>query len=76
MALIRVEKLEEGRDIDGILHHQDLFFLTKVIQIELISCCCNNYSLTDQLDFNKTQELIAQKYYLPNLQKNIETLYQ
>ena len=64
--------LKEGwEEADGVLHHQNLPFVPEVIQKELISRHHDNL-LAGSFGFDKTQELIAWKYYWPSLQKDIE----
>ena len=69
---IRAEGLKEGwKEANGVLHHQSLPFVPKVIWMELISWHHNN-SLAGHFDFDKTWELIACKYYWPSLWKDVE----
>ena len=54
-------KLQEGyKGINRVLHHKNLFFLLKAIQIKLISWYHNNL-LRDHFDINKAIELIGPK---------------
>ena len=50
------------KKITKILHYQGLLFVSKFIQIELISCHYNN-CLASHCGIEKTCELLAQKYY-------------
>ena len=57
------EELQEGwTDIDGVLHHQGLPFVTEIIQTELISRHHDDL-LAGHFGINKTRELIGWKYY-------------
>ena len=73
---IRVKSLRKGlkewyKKVKGVLHHQRLPFVSKIIQIELISCYYNN-SLAGHFDINKTKKPIIRKYYWPSLGKDVE----
>ena len=69
---IRAEGLKEGwEEADGVLHHQSLPFVPEVIRMELISRHHND-PLAGHFGFDKTRELIAGKYYWPNLRKDVE----
>ena len=60
---IRVEKLGKNwEDSDGILHHQGLPYVPKIIRTELIS---KNHDdpLASYFDIEKTRELVIRKYY-------------
>ena len=66
------KKLQEGwTDIDGVLHHQRLPFVSKIIQTELISRYHDN-PLAGHFGIDKTKELIGRKYYWPSLSKDVE----
>ena len=67
------QRLHEGsKKVDGVLHHQSLLFVPKVIQIELISHNYND-SQAGYFGIKTTRKLLAQKYFWPFLQYNIET---
>ena len=57
--------------IDRVLHHQDLPFMHKAIQIKVISRHHNN-PLVGHFRIDKTQELVTWKYFWPTLWHNIE----
>ena len=60
---IRAEKLGGNlEDSDGILHHQGLPYVPEIIRIELISRHYDD-SLASHFSIEKTQELVARKYY-------------
>ena len=66
------EELQEGwTDIDGVLQHQGLPFVSEIIQTELISRHHDNL-LVRHFGINKTRELISRKYYWSTLRKNVE----
>ena len=50
------------KEVDGVLHHQDLPFVPKAIRIELIRRHHDN-PLADHFGIKKTCELLAWKYY-------------
>ena len=58
-------------DIDGVLHHQGLFYVPEIIRTELISRHHDN-PLVDYFGIEKTHELIARKYYWPILRRDVE----
>lgn len=68
---IRAEKLEGREDIDGVLHHQGLPYVPKIIRTELISRHHDD-PLARHFGIEKTQKLIAQKYNWPSLHHDIE----
>ena len=67
----RAEYSESWDDIDGVLHHQGLPFVPKIIRIELISRHHDD-PLAGHFSIEKTRELITQKYYSPTLRRDIE----
>ena len=70
-----IKELQEGwTDIDRVLYHQGLPFVSEVIQIELISQHYNN-SLVGYFSINKTKEFIGRKYYLPSFGKDVEAYF-
>ena len=72
---IRAEELKEGLgkyiNVDGVLYHQGLLFMPKIIWTKLIKWYHNNL-LTGHFGINKTKELIGRKYYWPSLRKDVE----
>ena len=69
---IRAEELKNDcKEVDRVLHHQGLPFVPEAIQTEFIS---RHYDdpLAGHFGINKTKDLVGQKYYWPNLQKDIE----
>ncbi len=60
---LRVEELLEGwEEIEEMLHYQSLLYIVKIIYFKLISRHHNDL-LVGYFNIEKTQELIAQKYY-------------
>ncbi len=69
---IREEELQEGwEDIDGVLHHQGLPYVPKIIRSELISRH-HDEPLVGHFGIDKIRELIAWKYHWPSLKKDVE----
>ena len=69
---IRAEKLDGNwEDFDGILHHQDLPYVLKIIRTKLIS---RHYDdpLAGHFGIEKTRELVARKYYWETLRHDVE----
>ena len=65
-------KHSEGWDkIDGVLHHQGLFYVSEIIRTKLISRHDNNL-LAGHYEIKKTQKLVARKYYWPTFCRDIE----
>ncbi len=65
--------MKEGwEEIEEVLHHQGLLYMPKVIRTKLISRHYDNL-LVGYFGFEKTQELIAWKYYLLMLRVNVES---
>ena len=69
---IRAESLDGYKNIDRVLHHQELLFVPKIIQTELITRSHNN-PLARHFSINKTRKLIGKKYHWPSLGKDVET---
>ena len=66
------EELQEGwTDIDGVLHHQGLPFVPKIIRTKLIGRHHDD-PLAGHFGIDKTRELIGRKYYWPSLRKDVE----
>ena len=53
---------EEWEDIKGVLQYGGLFYISEIIWLELISQHHDN-PLVGHFGIDKTQELIARKYY-------------
>ena len=70
---LKAEQLVKGewQDINGILHHQSLFYIPKMIWTEFISKDFDNI-LPGHFSIKKIHELIAQKYYWPSLCHNVQ----
>ena len=69
---MRTEGLQQSwEDIEGLLHHQGLFFVPETIQIELISRH-HDKPLAGHFGIEKTWELITRKYYWPTLRHDVE----
>ncbi len=69
---LRSKRLLEGwEDIKQVLHYQDLPYIPKVIRSELISKH-HDGTLAGHFGIEKTQKLIARKYYWPMLQQDLE----
>ena len=47
------DQLDGGKDVEGVVHHQGLSYVPKIIRIEL----------TSHFGIEKTRELVARKYY-------------
>ncbi len=60
-----------GENADRILCHQGLPYVPEIIRIELISRHHDD-SLVGHFGIDKTQELIARKYYWPTLCRDVE----
>ena len=68
---IRAKGLNGYKELDGILYHQGLQFILKVIQTEFINQ--HHYkSPAEHFGINKTKDLVGRKYYWPSLQRDIE----
>ena len=59
---LRQQGQEGYKEVDGVLHYQGLFFVSKAIRIELISCHHND-PLTGNFGIKKTCKLLPQTYY-------------
>ncbi len=57
--------------MDGVLCHQGLPYMPEIIRTKLIS---RHYDdrLAGHFGIDKTQELIARKYYWPTFRRNVE----
>lgn len=54
--------LEGWKDVEGVLHHQGLLYIPKIISSEMTSGYQNDLS-ADHFGINKTRELIVRKYF-------------
>ena len=72
---IRTKKRESWEEIDGVLHHQGLPYILKLIKTELISRHYDDL-LAGQLGIKKTWELVARKYYEKTLRRDVENYVQ
>ena len=69
---IRAEKRGGNwEDYDRILYHQDLPYVSEIIKTELISSHHDNL-LAGHFSIEKTQELIARKYYWEILSHDVK----
>ena len=68
---LRQQGREGYEEVDGVLHHQGLPFVTEAIRTELIS---HHYDdpLAGHFGIEKTCELLAQKYFWPSLRHDVE----
>ena len=67
----RAEYSEGWDNINGVLHHQSLFYVPEIIRAELISRHHND-PLVGHFGIEKTRELIARKYYWPILHCDVK----
>ena len=68
---IRSEKRQSWKEIDGVLHHKSLSYVPELIKTELISRHHDN-QLAGHFGIEKTQELVAKKYYWETLRRNVK----
>ena len=68
---IRVEGLNRYEELDGILYHQGLPFVSKAIWTKIISWHYNDL-LARHFGIDKTKDLIGRKYYWSSLWRDIE----
>ena len=68
---IRIKSLDKYKNIDRVLHYQELLFVSEIIQRKLISKYHNDF-LVGHFGINKSKGLIGRKYYWPSLRKNVE----
>ena len=59
------------KEVDKVLHYQELLFVPKAIWTEIISWYHNN-PLARHFDIDKIKDLVGRKYYWPSFQKDIE----
>ena len=70
---IRAKRLKSNyKEVDGVLHHQELPFIPKAIWIEFISWHHDDL-LAEYFSTDKTRELVGRKYYWPSLRKDVES---
>ena len=58
--------LEGWEDDKGVLHYHGLPYVLEIICFKVISCHYND-PLIGHFEINKTQKLVARKYYWPTL---------
>ena len=69
---LRAAELTEGwEDIKEVLQYGGLLYIPEIIQLEMISWHHDN-PLAGHFGIDKTQELIARKYYWPTLRWDVE----
>ena len=66
-----LQSKEGYKEVEGVLHHQGLSFVPKVIQTELISRHHNDL-LAGYFGIEKTCKLLARNYFWPSLWHNVE----
>ena len=69
---LRQQGRKDYKEVNGVLYHQDLPFVPKAIQIELISRHDDNL-LAGHFGIKKICKLLARKYFWPFLRHNVET---
>ena len=68
---LRAEQLvKDWQDIDNMLHHQSLSYISQIIQTKFISRHYDN-PLVGHFRIEKTQKLFSQKYYWPTLRRDV-----
>ena len=69
---LRAEQpVKDWQDIKSVLHHQGLLYVPEIIQTELISRHHDD-PLAGHFGIEKTQELVARKYYWPTLRHDVD----
>ena len=63
--------VKDWQDIDGMLHHQSLFYVLKIIRTEFISRHYND-PLAGHFRIEKTPEFFSRKYYWPTLRRDVD----
>ena len=53
---------DNQKNINSVLHHQDIFYILEIIRTKLIRKYYNDLP-ADYFGIKKTQKLFAQKYY-------------
>lgn len=71
---IRVDSLGRHEEINRILYHQRLLFVSKIIQTKFISQYHNN-PLARYIGINKTKKLIDRKYNWRSFKKDVEVYF-
>lgn len=71
---VKEQDLRDGwaEDGDGVVHREDLPYLPMIIRTEIISSHYD-HPLVGHFGIEKIRKLVAQKYYWPILQQNVET---
>ena len=70
---IRAERLKSNyEEVDEVLHHQGLPFVSEAIGIELISQHHDD-PLVEHFGIEKTKEFVGRKYYWPSLRKDVKS---
>lgn len=70
---IRAKRLKDSyKAANGILHHQELLFVPKIMWTEFISRHHNDF-FEEYFDIDKTGEFIYRKSYWLSLRKDIKT---
>ena len=59
---IQAEGLDEYKDVDRVMHHQGLAFISEIIRTKLISRH-HNKLLAGHFSIDKSRELISRKYF-------------
>ena len=59
-------------DAKGFLQYRGLLYIPEIICSKVISCHHNDH-LAGHFGIDKTKELVGQKYYWPNLKKDVKT---
>ena len=70
---VRTEQLSNAdwQDIKGVLHYHGLLYVPEIIKTELISRHHDD-PLAGHFGIEKTQELLARKYYWPTLRRDVK----
>lgn len=63
---------KDYKDVDRVLHYQDLSFVSEFIKSKIMSCHHNDL-LSGHIDIAKTRGLKAYKQYLPTLWHDVKT---
>ena len=72
MRKFRAEQpVKDWQNIEDVLHYQGLPYILEIIRTELISRHHDN-PLAGHFSIEKTQELVARKYYWPTLRHDID----
>ena len=63
---------EDRKDDKGVLQYQGFLYIPEIIHSKVISCQQDDLP-TSHFGIDKTQELMARKYYWPTLHRNVKT---